>query len=64
MGTSTTNAHGIYIVSVRDITRQLTEMEWSKSRYLTEFKGKIKINNFFKKIKHENLKKKKKNYYK
>eukprot|EP00833_Pecoramyces_ruminatium_P013865 jgi/Orpsp1_1/1187897/evm.model.d7180000061004.2 len=38
MGTSTTNAHGIYIVSVRDITRQLTEMEWSKSRYLTEFK--------------------------
>jgi len=41
MSTSTNNISGtgFYVVSVRDITRQLTEIEWSKSRYHTEFKG-------------------------
>jgi PAS domain S-box-containing protein len=38
ISTSSTNITGIYLVSVRDVTRQLTEMEWSKSRYQTEFK--------------------------
>ncbi|ORX44509.1 kinase-like protein [Piromyces finnis] len=38
--TSTNNVDNTayYIVSVRDITRQLTEIEWTKSRYYTEFK--------------------------
>jgi len=36
---SSTNVTGGYLVSVRDVTRQLTEIEWSKSRYKTEFKG-------------------------
>jgi len=35
---SSTNVTGGYLVSVRDVTRQLTEIEWSKSRYKTEFK--------------------------